>query len=92
MTVKEFNTIRHAAYLAAMKIPCVQAAFATNDAVYLYEVWEGNLHKYFALSWETQMNDETLRKAGFNPDAQNLKIRRIMVLDRVAKSATFSMP
>lgn len=86
MTVKEFNTIRHAAFVAAMEIEDVRDAFATNNIVYIYEVTDGENHRVFALSYKTQMNNETLRTNGFT---ENARIKLVMTLDRTTKCAQF---
>lgn len=86
MTVKEFNRIRHAAYLEAIKIESVKNAFSTNNTVYIYDIAEGQKHQIEALSWESQMNDELLRQNGFTTAA---RVRLIMTLNRATQAADF---
>ena len=87
MTVKEFNRIRHAAYMEAMQIDSVREAFSTNNHVWIFSVEEGQKHQIFALSWLTQMNNELLKTNGFTPGKADVIC--LMTLDRSAKVANF---
>ena len=86
MTVKEYNAVRHAAYVAAMESEDVRNAFTTNDIVWIFEVTEGDKHKIFALSAETQMHMGLLHSEGFS---LNARVHLQMFLDRKTKCATF---
>ena len=86
MTVKEYNAVRHAAYVAAIESEDVRKAFTINNIVWIFEVVEGDKHKIFALSAKTQMNKVLLLNEGFS---QNASVHQRMILDRATKCATF---
>lgn len=75
MTVKEFNTIKAAAFNACTNIPEIQEILSTGYAAHVWEVWEGQKHEYIVTSGLSQMNDNLLRKHGFTPE--KAKVQRL---------------
>lgn len=90
MTIKEYNAVRAAIYAAGMENPEIKSCIDRAGICYLYEVaqLDTGAHKVFTLTAETQMNDNTLREAGFDPDKCDVKLR--MVYHQQTKIVTFA--
>lgn len=70
---KEISAIRRATFDAAMELPAVQRAFSQSSGaqqVYIFRLEEtpGNRHIWIAVPYRTQINRETLKNAGFDPE------------------------
>ena len=87
MTKKEFNQIRTAIFEEAIKIESIKKSLELSPNVYIYELTQADKHKYIELTHKTQLNDNTIRENGFNPEIVNVKL--IMTLNRATKCASF---
>lgn len=88
--IKDYNAIRAAIYAAGMENPEIAACIDRAGICYLYEVaqLDTGAHQAFALTDERQMNANTLRGAGFDPDACDVKLR--LVYHQRTKCVTFA--
>lgn len=95
MKIKEYNKILSAAYNAAIEIPEVAEALKTSNVAYMYDAKDvrgaafggSGLHKIICLAKESQMNAETLRQNGFDPE--ETKVTLLCTVDRQTKTASF---
>lgn len=86
MTVKEYNKIRCAVYEAAMKIPEIEEAVRICGIARIVEVKQlPDKHGVLVLTEKTQLNDNTLRAEGFDPEKAETHTR--VVLHRQTKCA-----
>lgn len=85
MTKKEFNTIKRAAFDAALEIPEV-AEELKYGGVYIYQLWElPDKHAIITLNYKTQLNSVTLRKYGF--DSERVSAELVCYLNPKTKCA-----
>jgi hypothetical protein len=95
MTIKDYNRIRHAAYLEATQIPDIKKVLDSSKVAYVYDIWStlpqphggGRKHAVVCLSAPTQMNDELLRNHGFNPE--NAEVRLKLTVNKTAQTVGF---
>jgi hypothetical protein len=86
MTIKEFNTIRSAAYAAANEIPEIKHALDVAGVAYVFDIQEGNHRELLVLTARTQLNDNTLAAHGFTADAA---VHTLLKAQRQTKSIKF---
>lgn len=86
MTIKEFNTIRSAAYNAANEIPEIKRALDVAGVAYVYDARQGDHHELLVFTAKTQCNDNTLAEHGFTAAAE---VSLILVAHRQTKSVKF---
>lgn len=86
MTIKEFNTIRAAAYAAANEVPEIRHALDVAGVAYVYDVQEGDHRELLVLTARTQLNDNTLAAHGFSADAA---VHTLLKAQRQTKSVKF---
>ena len=87
---KELSSIRRATFEAAIKLPEVQQAFAQSNGaqqIYIFQLEEtpGNRHIWLALPYQTQINRETIKNVGFDPE--NTKVTLALTVDRGTRQA-----
>lgn len=88
MNIKEFNTIRRAVFDAAIQIPEIADKLCATDTVLIYDLTQlPDKHIILPLNYKSQLNDNTLRAHGFNPDRVIVKV--VMSLNRKTKCATW---
>lgn len=79
MTIKEYNKFRSAVYASAMEIPDVQEAIRVAGIAQIVEVHQlPDKHGILVLTARTQINDNTLREHGFDPEKVDVKTRVIL--------------
>ena len=79
MTIKEYNKFRSAVYAAAMDIPEVAEAVRIAGIAQIVEVHQlPDKHGILVLTAKTQLNDNTLRAHGFDPEKVDVKTRVIL--------------
>ena len=79
MTIKDYNKIRSAVYEAAMEIPDVQEAIRVAGIARIIEVHQPpDKHGMLVLTSSTQLNDNTLRQHGFDPDGVDVRTRFVL--------------
>lgn len=90
MTIKEYNAVRAAIYAAGMDNLEIKSCIDRAGICFLYEVTQldSGAHKVFTLTDESQMNANTLREAGFDPDKCDVKLR--LVYHQQTKCVTFA--
>lgn len=67
MTKKQYNAIRHAAFVEFMKMNPDFGAYETLTAV---QITEGQKSEIWLVHYDTQINESTLAEKGFTPDAE----------------------
>ena len=83
MTKKEFNAIRHAAFMEFMKQRPDFGAYETITAV---KITEGDKVEIWLIHYPTQVNKNTLAEKGFSPAAT---IETLFHADKKTKSLDF---
>ena len=79
MTIKEYNKFRSAVYASAMEIPDVQEAIRVAGIAQIVEVHQlPDKHGILVLTGRTQLNDNTLREHGFDPEKVDVKTRVVL--------------
>jgi len=88
MTIKEYNTIRRAAYDAALQIPEIADKMCAADELLLFEITQlPDKRAFLPLAYRSQLNDNTLREIGF--DSNRAEARLVMTLNRKTKCASW---
>lgn len=86
MTKKEFNALRAGIYRVATQNEEIAASLKLVNRVRVYEAEEhpGNARRWYVCEYESQMNDETIRKSGLDPERTT--VRLVLELDRPTKT------
>lgn len=83
MTKKQYNAIRHAAFVEFMKSNPDFGAYETITAV---KITEGAKSEIWLVHYDTQINESTLAEKGFTSDA---KIETLFKADKKTKCLNF---
>ena len=87
MTVKELNAFRHETFENAKNIPEIAEKLRFGN-VYVFELSQlPDKHAVLVLNYKSQLNDNTMIEAGFDP-AQTF-VKKVMYLNRATKCAEF---
>lgn len=86
MTTKTYNALRASLFQAAIQDPEISEALRHTNRVRVYEAIErpGNASRRYVCVYETQMNDETIRQSGLDPERTT--VRLVLELDRPTKT------
>ena len=86
MTTKAYNALRSSLFQAAIQDPEISEALRYTNRVLVYEAIEmpGNASRRYVCVYETQMNDETIRQSGLDPERTT--VRLVLELDRPTKT------
>lgn len=87
MTKKEYNALRVAIYNAAMQNPEIKRTIDQNGVAQLWNAVDATgQHKILVLSARTQLNDNTFRDNGLDPET--VAVRKLLTLNRQTGAAT----
>lgn len=86
MTTKAYNALRSSLFQAAIQDPEISEALRYTNRVRVYEAIErpGNASRRYVCAYETQMNNETIRQSGLDPERTT--VRLVLELDRPTKT------
>ena len=88
MKIKEFNKIRNEIYAEGLKHPEIAEALYYGGVCYLYDVLDASRnHAVLVLTAKTQLNENTLRNAGLDPETAMAKL--VMTYHQQTKCVTF---
>lgn len=89
MTVKEFNALRAKVYQEAIEmLPEAAELIRTEGVAYIYEIEDRKgQHGYAVVSRSSQVNSNTLRALGYDPDEPRIRLQ--LTLNRATKCAVF---
>ena len=88
--IKDFDRLRHALYLEAIKCTEIAETLRATGQAYIYDLNDGKKHAILPVQYPSQINRAIMEERGFDPETADVTL--VFKLNRSTQCVEFNAP